>query len=257
MTNFTLPDERRIEILAILANEGRIKVPDLSRRLDVSVDTIRRDLIELEQSGQLSRVHGGALPKSPPSKPYKIRKQEQQPIVSEIACLTTTLLKNDQVIFLDSGTTTLEIARQLPDTLAATIITPSPHVLLALSDKPNIRAIGLPGVLNDQTMSVTGSSTLDAISKIHADICIAGVCAIHSERGITTNHYEEATLKQQMIKNSSQLIIPATADKIETTVSYTVTGISSVSHLVTEAVVSKKTLSPYEQSGITILKAKK
>ncbi len=78
MKVYVLPEERRHEILNILAKEGKLTVPDLSRVLNVSVDTIRRDLKELEQAGHLARVHGGALPRSPSTPPYSARKMQNK-----------------------------------------------------------------------------------------------------------------------------------------------------------------------------------
>lgn len=255
MTDHILPEERRSEILNILLEEGKLTVPDLSKRLQVSVDTIRRDLIELEHAGHLSRVHGGALPKSPSTRPYLIREKEQSTSVSRIAKAAAGLIKKGQVIFLDSGTTVVEVARSLPITLQATIVTTNPRVVVALSEHTEIQVIVLPGFLNRETMSVTGANTLKALKKIRADICILGVCAIHNEIGITATNYEEAEVKRQMILNSSETVIAVTSDKLGTAVTFEVANIECIARLVTESTENNEVLKPYKQTGIEIITA--
>jgi len=254
MKRQTLPEERRAEICDILSLEGKLTVPDLSKRLNVSIDTIRRDLIELETAGHLSRVHGGALPKSPAARPYSIRKKELTPGVHTIARGVAKLVHSGQTFFLDSGTTAVEIARSLPGTLKATVVTPSPPVAMALAEHRQIEVIMLPGILDRETMAVVGGSTLKALKQIRADICIIGVCGIHSDVGITTVHYEESVIKKQMIMNSSETIVAVTANKLGTAVSFEAAGIDCIDRLVTEASITDEELLPYRQAGIDILK---
>jgi DeoR/GlpR family transcriptional regulator of sugar metabolism len=252
-----LPEERRHEILNILAKEGKLTVPELSRVLNVSVDTVRRDLKELEQAGHLARVHGGALPKSPSTPPYSARKAQNKSAREEVARETAKLIQHGQIVLFDSGTTALEISRYLSPDLTATVITVSPSVVMALSTHTNIKIIMLPGTLDKSSMSVTGSTTLEALRRIRADICISGVCSIHPEIGVTTTSYEEAEIKRQMIYNASEVIVAATADKLGTAVPFEVSGIGNINQLVTESTIALETLIPYQQAGINVIRAKK
>ena len=252
-----LPEERRHEILNILAKEGKLTVPDLSRVLSVSVDTIRRDLKELEQAGHLARVHGGALPKSPSTPPYSARKVQNKSAREEVARETAKLIQPGQIVLFDSGTTASEIARYLSPDLTATVITVSPPVVMALSTHANIKVIMLPGTLDKSSMSLTGSTTIEALRRVRADICISGVCSIHPEIGVTTTNYEEAEIKRQMIHNATEVIVAATADKLGTAVPFEVTGIESINQLVTESSVPLETLIPYQKAGINVIRAKK
>lgn len=255
MNTQILPEERRSQILSILLEERKLAVPDLSNRLHVSIDTIRRDLIELEQAGHLSRVHGGALPKSPANKPYYTRKNEHSQNTITIAKTLASLIKGKKVIFLDSGTTAVEIARALPTTLEGTIVTTSPLVAVALVDHSNIDIIMLPGILSRETMSVTGAATLCAIKTIHADICIVGVCGIHPEIGLTTSNYEESIIKQQMITNSSETLVAISEGKLGTAVAFKVAPINCINRLVTTSSVAEEKLIPYKNSNIEIILA--
>jgi len=252
-----LPEERRHKILNILAKEGKLTVPDLSRVLNVSVDTIRRDLKELEKAGHLARVHGGALPKSPSTPPYSARRVQNKSARKEVARETAKLIQPGQIVLFDSGTTALEIARYLSPDLTATVITVSPPVLMTLSTHATIKVIMLPGVLDKSSMSVRGSTTIEALRRVRADICISGVCSIHPEIGMTTTSYEEAEIKRQMIHNATKVIVAATADKLGTAVPFEVTGIESINQLVTESSVPLETLIPYQKAGINVIRAKK
>lgn len=255
MTIHVLPEERRYEILKILNQEGKLTVPNLSGRLNVSVDTIRRDLKVLEQGGYLARVHGGALPKSPSTQPYNVRKVQNKSVRAEVARETAKLIQPGQIVLFDSGTTALEIARCLPADLKATVVTVSPPVIMALSTHANIEVIMLPGTLDKSTMSVTGSATMEALRRVRADVCISGVCSIHSEAGVTTTSYEEAGIKRQMMHNSSEVIVAVTADKLGTTVPFEVTTIDNINQLITESSVTLETLIPYKKAGINVIRA--
>ncbi|MCP3965876.1 MAG: DeoR/GlpR transcriptional regulator [Lentisphaerae bacterium] len=250
------PEERRQQIIYLLKQEGKVTAQNLSVRLNVSEDTIRRDLKDLELSGHLTRVHGGALPRSPSHSPYSARQTQNTNAKISIAKEVTKLINSDQVIFIDSGTTALEVARQLPFDLNITVITNSPPVLIALSEHPNINVILLGGVLNKKSMALTGNTTQNALSKIRADICILGVCSLHDELGVTTTDFEEAELKRVMIENSSEIIVPITADKLGTAAPFGITTIEDISHIVTESTAPEKILTPYQKAGISITKVK-
>ena len=255
MTNQPLPEERRQHILHILMQEGKVTAPDLSKRLSVSEDTIRRDLKDLEQAGHLTRVHGGALPRSPSVVSYGKRQSQNTSAKKAVAKEAAKLIQTGQVIFIDSGTTALEVARHLASNLKATIITASPPVVMALSEHPSINVVMLGGSLDKTSMTVMGASTQEALSRIRADVCILGICSLHENLGVTTVSYEEAAMKRLMIHNSADVIAPTTAEKLGTAAPFVVADIDTVSHIVTEASVSDKMLEPYQSLGIHIIKA--
>src|SRR5262245_35510582 len=123
-----LTEERRDLILDRLRTEGTVSAAELSASLGVSPDTVRRDLRELAGAGLLRRVHGGALPATVGARPYAGRRGQAPAAKAAIAEATVRIFRNDQVIVLDAGTTTLEVARHLPADLAATVVTNSPPI---------------------------------------------------------------------------------------------------------------------------------
>ena len=132
-------------ILDRLGRDGKVVVADLSSSLDVSLDTVRRDLQELAEAGLVRRVHGGALPPAIGSRPYAVRREQAPAAKAAIARATAGLLRDGQVILLDAGTTTLEVARHLPADLQATVITNSPPIAVALAEHPTVDVTMLGG----------------------------------------------------------------------------------------------------------------
>ena len=142
-----LSAERRHLILEQLGRDGRVVATELSRTLGVSVDTVRRDLRELHEDGLLQRVHGGALPPVAGARPYAVRREQATAAKEAIARRAASMLHDDQVILLDAGTTTLEVARHLLPDLRATVITNSPAIALALAEHASVEVAMLGGVL--------------------------------------------------------------------------------------------------------------
>src|SRR5215208_3207788 len=142
-----LTEERRDAILERLQRDGRVVATELSSSLAVSPDTVRRDLRELDEAGLLRRVHGGALPAAVGARPYAARLEQAPAAKAAIARATSRIVRDGQVILLDSGTTTLEVARNLPPDLEATVITNSPPIAVALADHARVEVVVLGGML--------------------------------------------------------------------------------------------------------------
>src|SRR5450759_1713634 len=142
-----LTAERRRSIMQTLQREGKVLASELSKDLQVSEDTIRRDLRELATAGELLRVHGGALPHSTATASFTVRQQQATGAKAAIAQAAIRLIRQDQVIILDGGTTPLQVAQNLPYDLRATVITHSPPVALALAEHPEIEVIVIGGRL--------------------------------------------------------------------------------------------------------------
>src|SRR6266487_3384876 len=142
-----LTEERRQLILERLSREGKVVAAELSASLAVSPDTVRRDLQELAEAGLLRRVHGGALPPAVGARPYAVRSGQAPAAKAAIARATARLLRDGQVVILDSGTTTLEVARHLPPELRATVVTNSPPIAVELAEHPSVDVTVLGGRL--------------------------------------------------------------------------------------------------------------
>src|SRR5207302_7928942 len=136
-----LTAERRRSIMQTLQREGKVHATELSKVLQVSEDTILRDLRELAAAGVLQRFHGGALPRSPVTDSFTERQQQAPEAKAAIAQAAVRLIRQDQVIILDGGTTLLQVAQRLPRDLRATVITHSPPIAVALAEHPLVAGI--------------------------------------------------------------------------------------------------------------------
>ncbi|HZS77528.1 MAG TPA: DeoR/GlpR family DNA-binding transcription regulator [Ktedonobacteraceae bacterium] len=250
-----LTAERRRSILQTLQREGKVLSSELSKVLHVSEDTIRRDLNELAAAGELLRVHGGALPRSPASASFTERQQQAPQVKAAIAQAAVSLIRQDQVIILGGGTTSLQVAKHLSPDLRGTVITHSPPVALALAEHPTIEVIVIGGKLYKHERVTVGAATVEAYRDIRADICFLGIGSLHPEVGISTFDLEEAYVKRAMIASSAEVIAVTSGEKLGTAAPYIVGPLSDLTHLVTERSVSREVLAPYRAAGITIVQA--
>ncbi len=250
---FVLSAERHNYILSTLQREGKVIAGELSQALDVSEDTIRRDLRKLAEAGLLQRVHGGALPGSPAATSYAVRQTQAASAKLAIAQTAVQLVHSGQVIILDGGTTTVQVAQCLPPDLRATVVTNSPPVAVALAEHPQIEVIIIGGRLSKKSLVSMGAATLEAFHMIRADLCMLGICSLHPETGISTPDLEEAYVKRAMIASSAEVVALASAEKLGTAATYTVGPLSDLTHLVTEPGLPQEVLEPYRTIGITIV----
>jgi DeoR/GlpR family transcriptional regulator of sugar metabolism len=250
-----LKQERQRQIVELLGAEGKLIAAELSSRLGVSEDTIRRDLWELDAEGKIMRVHGGALSRLPQTVPYTERKGLQVEGKSAVGRAAAALVKSGQLLFLDGGTTTLQVARSIPKSFRLTVVTNSPPIAAELNEHPSVEIILLGGRLLKESQVVVGQETVEQIQQFHADLLFLGTCAIHRKAGITIPHLEEASVKRALMQCAIDAVVVATADKLNTTAPYVVAPVEDLSYLVTEASAGEPVLKKYRKLGITVLTA--
>jgi DeoR/GlpR family transcriptional regulator of sugar metabolism len=250
-----LTDERRNLILDRLRTHGRVLAADLTRDLAVSADTIRRDLRDLDEAGLLRRVHGGALPRHGDTRPFPVRAGRAPVAKASIARRAASCVQDGQVVVLDGGTTTLELARALRDDLRATVITTSPPIALALAEHPGLDIQVIGGTLRRRALVTVGAATIDALRAIRADIAFLGVCGLHPEIGITVEDLDERHVKAAMIDGAAEVFGLADHDKLGTALPFVVAPLRAVTHLVTDGEASDEALAPYRALGIAVLKS--
>lgn len=250
-----LTAERRRSIMQTLQRDGKVYASELSKSMHVSEDTIRRDLRELAAAGQLQRVHGGALPRSPANASFTERQQQAPGVKAAIAQAAAGLIRQDQVIILGGGTTPLQVAQHLPPELRATVITHSPPVALTLAEYPAIEVIVIGGRLYKHELVAVGAATVEAYRNIRADICFLGIGSLHPEVGISTFDLEEAYVKRAMIASAAEVVALASAEKLGTAAPYIVGPVSDLTYLVTERSAPAEVLAPYRALGITVVRA--
>ncbi|MBC8074705.1 MAG: DeoR/GlpR transcriptional regulator [Chloroflexales bacterium] len=250
-----LTSQRKQHILDVLRRDGQVIAKQLSQELGLSEDTIRRDLRELAQEGLLQRVHGGALPASPAVVDFARREELSIDAKRAIGKAAAQLIKEDQVVFVDGGTTAVQLVRHLPRTLRATIVTHSARIAVDLVDHPYIEVILIGGRLFKHSIVSVGAAALEAIGHIRADIYFMGVTGIHPEEGLSTGDLEEAYVKQAFCKRAADTYVLASHEKLGAASQYVVAALTEVSGLIVDKSVSDDALLPYRALGLNIIRA--
>ncbi len=249
-----LKEERQQAILDWLHQAGRVVVTDLMSRLNVSEDTVRRDLNDLAELGLLQRVHGGALPRSP-SHPYEQRVQEASTTRRALAEAAAGLIHDGQVVLMDSGSSVLAVATSLPISLHATIVTNSIPVVAALMHHPEIEVQVLGGRLKKEAQAMLGVPVVESLRQFRADLCVLGVCSLHPDIGISMLDMEEAYVKRAMIEQAAEVVAVADVAKLGTAAPFVIGPLSALTYLVTDCSIEPDVLAPYEERGITVIRA--
>jgi DeoR/GlpR family transcriptional regulator of sugar metabolism len=249
-----LTEERRHVILERLRTDGKLVAAELSAALDVSPDTVRRDLRELADAGLLRRVHGGALPPAVGAVSYAARLEQAPDAKAAIARSTVRLLRTGQVILLDAGTTTLEVARHLPPELEATVITNSPPIAIELAEHERIEVVVLGGSLAKDAKALVGAATVEALRSVRADVLVLGVCSVHPEIGITVLDHQESHVKRAMIANAAEVVAVSSAEKLGSAAPYVIAPIEELTYLVTDEDAPER-LDPYRHAGVEVVLA--
>lgn len=249
--DLALKEERQRFILDLLEREGRVLASDLCTKYMVSKDTIRRDLRELADVGTIQRVHGGALRRSAGAAPYLCRQALDIESKIGIARAAAHLIHDGQVVLIDGGTTTLQIAAHLSKGCTASIITNSPPLALALADHPSLSVRLLGGNLLKDARLTAGIDAIRMIESVRADLCLLGMCSLHPDVGITVNDFEEAHVKRAMIRASGEVVGLISSGKIGTALPYVVGPASQLTHLITDG-SSEELVNPYRAQGIGI-----
>jgi DeoR/GlpR family transcriptional regulator of sugar metabolism len=249
-----LSGERRELMLRWLREQGRLRASEVAQRLDVSLDTVRRDLQELADAGALRRVHGGALPlRSPGPDSFAERGSWQESERASVAAAGAGLLRSGEVIAVAGGNTIVELARGLGAGFGATVLTTSPNVAAALAEHPGLTVDLAGGRLHPDARTVTGAAALDAMRSVRPDTCVLSACSLHPAAGLTLRFREEAEVVRLMVEQAERVIALLTASKLGTTAPYPVAEAGRIDLLVTDA--SEEETAPFEALGIEVVRA--
>ena len=250
-----LTQQRKQLILSRLKHDGQIVAATLSAELGLSEDTIRRDLRALAAEGALQRVHGGALPASPALGDFAARTRVEPAGKHAIARAAAAMVRPGQVVFLDGGTSCEQLALQLPATLAATVVTHSPTIALALVPHPRIEVVLIGGRLFKHSVVAVGAAALDSIRHIHADTYFMGVTGVHPVTGLTTGDLEEAHIKRALMAQAAETWVLASSEKLHAASHCVVAPCQAASGLIVERSVPKRLTRAFEKLGLAIERA--
>ena len=209
-------EERQQRILEIIATVGRLEADAIAVRLRVSRETIRRDLMLLEQQGRLRRVHGGAVRADPPpERPFRARKRVQMEAKRRIARAAAALIKPGTSCFIDAGTTTAVFAEALAAIKNLLVLTNSIEVASILRDA-NIEAdvVLLGGRMALEVPATHGELTIAEIGRHRVDLAIISTVAVDPVGGVTYHELSEASIARAMIQNAAGTMLLADHTKL-------------------------------------------
>ena len=211
MNEFIPSAERQAQILDLLTRQGRLSVAEIVELFSISEATARRDLEALAGEGKLQRVHGGALllHQAPPEPPILQRAEWQTDEKKRIGKAAAELIKDDETVFLGSGTTVLEVARELKARKNLTVITNSLPVMNMLSGLHGITVISLGGILRKSELSFIGHITEQSIRDLRADKVIIGIHAINLEHGLTNDYLAETMTDRAIFQMGQKVLLVA------------------------------------------------
>lgn len=249
-----LQPERLERIRELLEQKNTVKVSQLSRICDVSENTIRRDLIELEQEGFCQRTKGGATKRTISEhtsfeKRHRILSECKHAIANRAAGLVTSGL----TVIIDSGTTAACLAEKLSGFSHITVITTSLAAANILSDKSDITLILPGGILNPLSGSLTGTPAEQFFSSIHADILFLAVKAISVDSGLTDHNIAETSVKQHMIRCSRKVAVLADHSKIGKSALSRIADIDAADVLITDRKTDPRQLEGFRKLGIEVI----
>lgn len=247
-----LKEERQQKILQILNEEHKVIASDLSIRLEVSEDTIRRDIKDLDNKGLLKRVHSGALRIGPPVVDFSIRQSISSESKSKLAAKAMDYIKDNMVLLIDGGTTNLHFVNQIPKSLKATVITNSPPIAMALSQHNSIEVIMVGGTLFKESMVNLGIDTVESLNTMRADLYIMGIYKIDPHTGISVPSLSEALVKRKMASISTEILGMVTSDKLTTISNHIISPSNNLTYLITEDVKSDIKMM-YHNQGINVI----
>lgn len=247
-----LNHERKTHLLAILSETGSIVAKDVSRDLKVSEDTIRRDLRELAKDGRLKRVHGGAVPIALANAPFPRRIGIATPEKVEIGKHAADMIEPGHVVFVDGGTTALQLVRNIPPQLSATIITHSPNVAVELLNHANLEVEIVGGRLMRHSVVTSGAATIAWLNRYRPDICFIGATGLHPEQGITTGDSEDAEVKRAVIARSGATMILASSEKFGAVASFEIASWPDIDALIVSEDAKPKALELFAHLGCEV-----
>lgn len=226
--------QRKDHLREILRTDGRVVAKDVASALGVSEDSIRRDLRELAEAGELVRVYGGALPIAPADRPVDQRSSLATASKERVASRAVSLIEPGSTIVLDAGTTTLAMARMLPHGADLTVITPSPAVALAAAEHSAARIIMIGGELARFSMVAGGPLAMEALQHLAADLFFLGVTGIDPVHGLTTGDLDDAVTKRAISARCSQTFALGSEEKIGATSRFPVLDLDTVAGVIVD-----------------------
>jgi len=251
-------EERRIKIVDLINERQKITVDDLCDVFGVSSATIRTDLRELQRAGLLTRTHGGAIQKTKMGFELNAKQREVQHLRQKqrIANAALALIDNGDRVILDTGTTTLELAKLLHERQNITVITNDLEIAGVLEEIENIDVIVMGGILRKRFHCTIGIQGRDTCSGLTVDKAFMGVNSLSVDKGATTPDVGQAETKKMMIGIANRVILLCDSSKVNKVSFAQFATTDQIDTIITDD-VDEETRSAFEDRDVEIVVAER
>jgi len=247
-------NHRREHILEQISDYQRVSVTDIAASLNVSDETVRRDLINLEKEGLLRRVHGGAIGVSPNrDEPISERVQKAAKEKGAIAQMAVDLISDHTSIFLHIGSTTEALARQLGQFSDLKVYTNSLNVARIARDHFGVTVHVTPGELRKVEMDLVGYDTIEFIEKYNFDSVFMSVAGVDIERGFMDFEEHESRVRQALISSARNRVMLADASKLGKTANICTAKFDAFDRFITDREPNKAWLKQFKKDGLEVI----
>jgi len=252
-----LVEERRRKILHLVEKQARVTVDELVRRFGVSAVTVRGDLDALSRTGAVLRSHGGALKRAsaPQDVPINVKETLHHGEKVRIGHAAAQMIRENEIVMLDSGTTTAEVARHIKflKLKSLTVITNALNIAMELANLPHVRVIMIGGILRQMSYSLVGPHAEHTLKGLNADRLFLGVDGLDLEIGLTTPDVLEAQLNAMMIRVSREVIVVADASKFARRNLSVIAKLDSVHKIITDDKVPPEAVSALKARSVDVI----
>lgn len=247
--------QRKDEIIRLISENKIVKANELAATFKVSMETIRRDLADLEKDGIIKRVHGGAVLNlnysvEPDFFYREVKNFEEKILIGKKAA---SLVEDGDVIIIDIGTTTLEFAKFLKGKKNITVLTNSIKIALELMDEREITVIMLGGIVRKGEGTTSGYWAEEIIDRFYVEKLFLGVGCLTLENGVMDYHIEETNLRRHCINHAKQVIALADYTKFGSKALNQVCSLEQIDKLVTDNKADKKYIRKLREKGIDVI----
>jgi DeoR family transcriptional regulator, aga operon transcriptional repressor len=248
---------RRERIVSLLREQGSVQIPALADLFRVSTQTLRKDLNFLDEKGICTRSSGGAILRrgalSPTEQAIEVKRALFADEKIRIGKAAAALIESDESVLLDSGTTTLQVARHIAPTAALVVVTNDVGIMNELVTRESVQLVFLGGTLRRKNLSFYGTQTERTLQDLHVDKLFLAADGIDIEKGITTHFEPEALLNRLMCRAASEIIVVADSSKFGRICLHKILEPVGISKLVTDAGIPAAARDALARSGVEVI----
>ena len=250
---YGLTMQRQSKILEMLTVSERVSVAEFAHELGVSEVTVRRDLTELEAAGVLKRVHGGAMGAAIRGEevPFNFREIEKAAEKSAMARVACSMVRDGELVLIDSGTTGVAIAREIADR-RITAMPLSVQGIEVLSGSRSVSLLLPGGAVRQGEGSIIGPLAEQSLAVLRFDTYFLTCCGLSPSTGVTAHDLQDAAIKRAALASSARIIVVADATKFARTAMAVVCGPEAVDLLITDSSAPPDAVSKLRSAGVRV-----